>query len=234
MLEVKNISVSYGMVRALWDVSFAINKGELVSIIGPNGAGKSTLVNTIMGLLHPTNGEIMFNGERIDQLPTHRIVKKGISLIPEGRKIFPKMSVEENILLGAYPVNDKQVIERLMTQVYETFPVLCDKRRQQADCLSGGEQQMLAIGSSLMSGPSLLILDEPSLGLAPILVEKMIDTICRVRDDGMTVLLVEQNIQESLSIADRGYVLEEGRILKAGQGRALLNDDYIKKAYLGM
>ena len=233
MLEVKDISVSYGMVKALWDVSFRIEKGELVSIIGPNGAGKTTLVNTIMGLLHPTQGEITFMGENIDKLPTHKIVKKGISLIPEGRKIFPKMSVGENLLLGSYPLKDKKLIEKLNAQVHEAFPVLKDKCKCQADTLSGGEQQMLAIGSSLMSDPKLLILDEPSLGLAPILVEKMLDTICKVRDDGVAVLLVEQNIQESLSIADRGYVLEEGRMVKTGSGKELLNDDYIKKAYMG-
>jgi len=233
VLEVKNISVSYGMVRVLWDVSFNLNKGELVSIIGPNGAGKTTLVNTIMGLIHPLEGEVAFENENITRLPTDQIVKRGISLIPEGRKLFPKMSVEENLLLGAYPLKDSRLITSLMERTYAAFPILAKKAKCMAETLSGGEQQMLAIGRSLMSNPKLLILDEPSMGLAPILVEKMMDTICKVKDDGVTVLLVEQNIQESLMIADRGYVLEEGKMVMAGAAKELLNDDHIKKAYLG-
>jgi len=233
VLEVKNISVSYGMVRILWGVSFNVNKGELVSIIGPNGAGKTTLVNTITGLIHPLEGEVVFENEIITHLPTDQIVKRGISLIPEGRKLFPKMSVAENLLLGAYPLKDSRLVTSLMVRTYDAFPVLAKKEKCMAETLSGGEQQMLAIGRGLMSNPKLLILDEPSLGLAPILVEKMMDTICNVKDDGVTVLLVEQNIQESLMIADRGYVLEEGKMVMAGAAKELLNDDHIKKAYLG-
>ena len=233
MLQVKNISVSYGVVRVLWDISFKVDKGEIVSIIGPNGAGKTTLVSTIMGLLHPIKGEILFQEENIERLPTHQIVKRGIFLIPEGRKIFPRMTVKENLLLGAYPIRDKQMVEKLEERTYEVFPVLRKKEKSLAGTLSGGEQQMLVIGRSLMSNPKLLILDEPSLGLAPILVEKMLDTICKINDDGVTILLVEQNIRESLEIADRGYVLEEGKMVKTGRGRDLLADDHIKKAYLG-
>lgn len=233
MLQVKNISVSYGVVRVLWDVSFKVDKDEIVSIIGPNGAGKTTLVSTIMGLLHPMEGEILFQEENIESLSTHQIVKRGISLIPEGRKIFPRMSVKENLLLGAYPIGDKQLVEKLQERTYEVFPVLRKKEKSLSSTLSGGEQQMLVIGRSLMSNPKLLILDEPSLGLAPILVEKMLDTICKINDDGVTILLVEQNIRESLEIADRGYVLEEGKMVKTGRSRDLLADDHIKKAYLG-
>lgn len=234
MLEVENISVSYGMVKVLWDVSFKIDKGEIATVIGPNGAGKTTLVNTVMGLIHPTRGVIRFKGENIEKLPPYRVVKRGISLIPEGRKIFPRMTVMENLLLGAYLVNDKRTIEKLKERTYQVFPILKKKEKSPARTLSGGEQQMLVIARGLMSNPDLLILDEPSLGLAPMLVEKTLDTICKINDDGVAILLVEQNIHESLEIADRGYVLEEGRIVKTGKGKELLSDDHIKKVYLGI
>ena len=234
MLEVENLSVSYGMVQALWDVSFKIDKGEIVTIIGPNGAGKTTLVNTIMGLMHPTSGAIRFKGESIEKLPPYQVVKRGISLIPEGRKIFAGMTVKENLLLGAYLVDDKRAVEELMERSYKVFPILKHKEKDLAKNLSGGEQQMLVIARGLMSNPALLILDEPSLGLAPMLVEKTLDTISRVNEDGVTILLVEENIHESLEIADRGYVLEEGRIVKAGESEELLSDDHIKRVYLGI
>jgi branched-chain amino acid transport system ATP-binding protein len=234
MLEVENVSAAYGMVQILWDVSFKINEKEIVSIIGPNGAGKTTLVKTVVGLLPATNGTIRFKGENIEKLPPYEIVKKGITLIPEGREIFPRMTVEENLLLGAYTVNDKNKIKESKERVYDIFPVLKKKEKASAQTLSGGEQQMLVISRSLMSNPELLILDEPSLGLAPIIVEKVLDTLRRINEDGVTILLVEQNIRDSLNIANRGYVLEEGKIIIEGEGRELLRNDHIKEVYLGI
>ena len=234
MLDVKHISSGYGMIQILWDVSFKINEKEIVSIIGPNGAGKTTLVKTIMGLLPTKKGSIQFKGENIENLPPYEIVKKKISLIPEGRDIFPRMTVEENVLLGAYTINNKQQVKDSQERIYQIFPVLRKKERTLAQNLSGGEQQMLVIGRSLMSSPELLILDEPSLGLAPIIVAKVLDTLRQINDEGVTVLLVEQNIRDSLNIADRGYVLEEGKIIIEGQGRELLSNDHIKEVYLGI
>ena len=234
MLELKNVSAGYGLIQILWDVSFYINEKEIVSIIGPNGAGKTTLVKTIMGLLPAKTGTIQFKGEHIENLPPYEIVKKKISLIPEGRDIFPRMSVEENILLGAYTINDKQQVKVSQERIYQIFPVLRKKEQSLAQTLSGGEQQMLVIGRSLMSSPELLILDEPSLGLAPIIVAKVLDTLRQINDDGVAVLLVEQNIRDSLNIADRAYVLEEGKIIIEGEGRELLSNDHIKEVYLGI
>ena len=234
MLDVKHISSGYGMIQILWDVSFKINEKEIVSIIGPNGAGKTTLVKTIMGLLPTKKGSIQFKGENIENLPPYEIVKKKISLIPEGRDIFPRMTVEENVLLGAYTINNKQQVKDSQERIYQIFPVLRKKERTLARNLSGGEQQMLVIGRSLMSSPELLILDEPSLGLAPIIVAKVLDTLRQINDEGVAVLLVEQNIRDSLNIADRGYVLEEGKIIMEGQGRELLSNDHIKEVYLGI
>ncbi len=234
MLEVDKVSAAYGMVQILWDVSFKIKEKEIVSIIGPNGAGKTTLVKTIMGLLPAKTGTIRFKSENIERLPPYEIVKKGITLIPEGREIFPRMTVEENLLLGAYTVNDKSKIKESKERVYDIFPVLKKKEKASAQTLSGGEQQMLVISRSLMSNPELLILDEPSLGLAPIIVEKVLDTLRRINEDGMTILLVEQNIRDSLNIANRGYVLEEGKIIIEGKGRELLSNDHIKEVYLGI
>jgi len=233
MLEVKNVSCSYGMVKVLWDVSFEAYENEVTVIIGPNGAGKSTLVNLIIGVNKPTGGSVYFKGERIDGLPTYDIVKRGVSLIPEGRKIFPRITVYENLLLGAYTLKDREKMKRNLEYVYDIFPVLREKMRDYAETMSGGEQQMLVIARGLMSNPRLLILDEPSLGLAPILVEKIFDTIEQVREMGVTILLVEQNIRESLEIGDRCYILEEGRIVRSGKGRDLLSDDYVKEVYLG-
>ena len=214
MLEVENLSGGYGLIQILWDVSFKIKEKEIVSIIGPNGAGKTTLVKTIMGLLPAKSGTIKFKGENIEKLPPYEIVKKKISLIPEGRDIFPKLTVEENILLGAYTLKDKEQVKESQERIYQIFPVLQKKKKVLAQTLSGGEQQMLVIGRSLMSNPKLLILDEPSLGLAPIIVAKVLDTLRQ--------------------IADRAYVLEEGKIILEGEGRELLSNDHIVEVYLGL
>ncbi len=234
MLEVEKVSAAYGLVQILWDLSFEIKEKEIVSIIGPNGAGKTTLVKTIMGLLPAKTGTIRFKGENIENLPPYEIVKRGVTLIPEGREIFPKMTVKENMLLGAYTINDKNAVEESKERIYQLFPVLKKKERALAQTLSGGEQQMLVICRSLMSNPKLLILDEPSLGLAPILVGKVLDTLRRINEEGVTVLLVEQNIRESLNIADKGYVLEKGKIIIEGKGRELLSNEHIKEVYLGI
>jgi branched-chain amino acid transport system ATP-binding protein len=234
MLEVENLSGGYGLIQILWDVSFKIKEKEIVSIIGPNGAGKTTLVKTIMGLLPAKSGTIKFKGEHIEKLPPYEIVKKKISLIPEGRDIFPKLTVEENILLGAYTLKDKEQVKESQERIYQIFPVLQKKKKVLAQTLSGGEQQMLVIGRSLMSNPKLLILDEPSLGLAPIIVAKVLDTLRQINEEGVAILLVEQNIRDSLNIADRGYVLEEGKIILEGEGRELLSNDHIVKVYLGL
>ncbi|MGF3521667.1 MAG: ABC transporter ATP-binding protein [Candidatus Bathyarchaeia archaeon] len=234
MLEVKNLSSGYGMVQILWDVSFHIKEKEIVSIIGPNGAGKTTLVKTIMSLLPAKSGTIKFKGEDIRSLPTYEVVKKGLTMIPEGRDIFPKLTVEENLQLGAYSVKNKEKIKDTQEKLYQIFPVLKKKQKALAQTLSGGEQQMLVICRSLMSNPQLLILDEPSLGLAPIIVEKVLDTITKINEDGVTVLLVEQNIRDSLNISNRGYVLEEGKIIIDGESRELLSNSHIKEVYLGL
>jgi branched-chain amino acid transport system ATP-binding protein len=234
MLEVENVSAAYGLVQILWDVSFKIKEKEIVSVIGPNGAGKTTLVKTVMGLLPAKTGTIRFKGENIEKLRPYDIVKKGVTLIPEGREIFPKMTVEENMLLGAYTINDKNAVKESKERIYQIFPVLKKKEKALAQTLSGGEQQMLVICRSLMSNPELLILDEPSLGLAPILVGKVLDTLRKINEEGVTVLLVEQNIRDSLNIADRGYVLEKGKIIIEGKGRELLSNDHIKEVYLGI
>jgi branched-chain amino acid transport system ATP-binding protein len=234
MLDIENVSASYGMVQILRDVSFHVEEKEIISIIGPNGAGKTTLVKTIMGLLHPKNGEIRFKGENIEKLPPYEIVKKGLILIPEGRDIFPRMTVEENLKLGAYTANGKSNVKEAKEKVYQIFPVLKKKEKALAQTLSGGEQQMLVICRSLMSNPQLLILDEPSLGLAPIIVEKVLDTVRKINEEGVTILLVEQNIRDSLDIADRGYVLEQGKIILEGKSKELLCNNHIKQVYMGL
>lgn len=234
MLEVENISAGYGLVQVLWNVSFKIDEKEIVSIIGPNGAGKTTLVKTIAGLIQAKNGSVRFRGENIESLPPYEIVKKGITLIPEGRDIFPRLTVDENLMLGAYTIKDKSKVKDTKEKVYQIFPVLKKKEKALAQTLSGGEQQMLVICRSLMSNPALLILDEPSLGLAPIIVEKVLDTLEKINEDGVTILLVEQNIRESLNIAHRAYVLEEGKIIIEGKGRELLSNEHIKEVYLGI
>jgi branched-chain amino acid transport system ATP-binding protein len=234
MLEVEKISAAYGMVQILRDVSFTVKEKEIISIIGPNGAGKTTLVKTIMGLLHPKTGTIRFKNENIEKCPPYEIVKKGVTMIPEGREIFPTMTIEENLLLGAYTVNGKDKIKDTKEKVYQIFPVLKKKQKALAQTLSGGEQQMLVICRSLMCNPQLLILDEPSLGLAPIIVEKVLDTVRTINEEGVTVLLVEQNIHDSLNVANRGYVLEEGNIILEGNSRELLCNSHIKEVYLGL
>lgn len=234
MLDVKNVSAAYGMVQILRDVSFKINEKEIVSIIGPNGAGKTTLVKTIMGLLPAKSGTISFMGENIEKLKPYEIVRRGLTMIPEGREIFPSMTIEENLMLGAYTVEDKEKIRDAKEKVYQLFPVLKKKNNALAQTLSGGEQQMLVICRSLMCNPKLLILDEPSLGLAPIIVEKVLDTVRTINDEGVTVLLVEQNIYDSLNVAHRGYVLEEGHVVLEGSSRELLCNGHIKEVYLGL
>jgi branched-chain amino acid transport system ATP-binding protein len=233
MLEVQAVCAHYGAVQALWDVSFNIAEKEIVTIIGPNGAGKSTLAKTISGLIPASSGEIRFMRDRIERLKPYAIARRGISLIPENRDIFPRMTVLDNLLLGAYGRNHHDAKDSC-EWIFHLFPVLKTKSSKIAKTLSGGEQQMLAIGRSLMSKPKLLMLDEPSLGLAPILVETILDTIAKINEDGMTILLVEQNVQEALEIAHRAYVLEEGRITQAGTARELASDERIKRAYLGM
>ena len=234
MLEVENVSAAYGMVQILREVSFKVKEREIVSIIGPNGAGKTTLAKTIMGFLKPQTGSIKFKGENLEKLPPYEIVKKGITMIPEGREIFPRMSVEENLMLGAYTIKDKNQVRTTKEKVYSIFPVLRKKEKSLAQTLSGGEQQMLVICRSLMSNPQMLILDEPSLGLAPIIVEKVLDTVRTINDEGVSILLVEQNIHDSLNVANRGYVLEEGKIILEGKSRELLSNSHIKEVYLGL
>ena len=234
MLTLKKISAAYGMVQILRDVSFEVKEKEIVTIIGPNGAGKTTLVKTIIGLLHPKNGAISFKGEPIEKLPPYEIVKRKLILIPEGREIFPRLTVEENLKLGAYTANSKDSVKEAKEKAYQIFPVLKKKEKTLAQNLSGGEQQMLVICRSLMSNPEFLILDEPSLGLAPLIVEKVLDTVRKINEEGVTILLVEQNIRDSLDIADRGYVLEQGEIILEGESRELLNNKHIKEVYMGL
>ena len=233
MLKVKNLKVGYGNVPVIFDFSFEVEQGEIVAIVGSNGAGKSTLIKTISGLLKPTAGEIDFMGERIDTVPAYKIVEKGISHVPEGRQVFGKMSIKDNLLLGAFIIRSEAEKARLLKTVYELFPILRDREEQKAETLSGGEQQMLAIARGLMSDPKLMMIDEMSLGLAPFLVDKVMDTL-KLISGKVTVLLVEQKVQEALEIADRGYVLQNGRLAVAGSGAELLESDIVKKAYLGL
>ena len=232
LLEVKNIKVYYGNINAIKDISFEVNEGEIVTLIGANGAGKSSILNTVAGLIKPKSGEIIFDGQGIIGIPAHKIVSKGMALCPEGRRIFQQLSVKENLEMGSYtrPANE---VSDSIEKVYELFPRLKERYKQIAGTLSGGEQQMLAMGRALMSKPRLMMLDEPSMGLAPILVEQIFDIIKNLHKSGTTILLVEQNAQMALSIADRGYVMETGRIVTSGTGKGLLQDDAVKKAYLG-
>lgn len=232
LLEVKDLYVSYGEIKAIRGINFNINKGEIVTIIGSNGAGKSTTLNSLAGLIKPTSGEVLFDGEDVTNLESYELVKKGISLSPEGRQIFPRMSVIENIELGGY-FRTKAELERGKKFVFDLFPILKERSWQAGGTLSGGEQQMLAIGRALMASPKILILDEPSLGLAPIIVKEIFRMIRRIRDEGMTVLLVEQNAKMALSISDRGYVLETGKIRLEGKSEELLNNEEVHKLYLG-
>jgi branched-chain amino acid transport system ATP-binding protein len=233
MLDVKNIDVYYGDAQALWDVSFSVKQGEIVTLVGSNGAGKSTTLKAISGLVPPSSGEIRLEENRIDRAPAHSIVEMGISHIPEGRRLWPGLSVQENLELGAYIPAARAVRGETMEWVFQLFPLLRKRRSQLAGTLSGGEQQMLAIGRGLLSRPKLLILDEPSLGLAPLLVDEVFETIQKINGEGMTILLVEQNVNVALAISSRGYVLETGRIVISGSGKDLLADEHVKTAYLG-
>ena len=232
MLNVKDINVYYGAIHAVRNVSLEVNAGEIVSIIGANGAGKSTILKTLVGLLRSKTGEICLDGKSIAELSPAAIVQQGIALVPEGRRVFPRLSVEDNLLLGAYARKDKEV-SRDMQRIYEMFPRLFERKKQNAGTLSGGEQQMLATGRGMMSRPRLLLLDEPSMGLAPLLVNQIFETILDINEQGTTILLVEQNAHMALSIADRGYVLETGEVVLAGQAEELIDNDEVRCAYLG-
>ena len=232
ILKVDNLNVYYGAIHAIKGISFEVNEGEVVTLIGANGAGKSTTLQTISGLLHSHTGSIEFCGENISHLPSYKIVEKGLAQVPEGRRIFLQMTVQENLEMGAYTQNNSGV-DADLDAVYERFPRLRERRRQIAGTLSGGEQQMLAIGRALMSHPKLLMLDEPSMGLAPILVEQIFDIIRELHKSGTTILLVEQNAQMALSVADRAYVLETGKITLSGTGAELAASDAVRRAYLG-
>ncbi|WP_295740652.1 ABC transporter ATP-binding protein [uncultured Oscillibacter sp.] len=232
ILKVDNINVYYGSIHAIKGVSFEVSQGEIVTLIGANGAGKSTTLNTISGLLRSKTGSVTFLGEDLGKVPAHKVVSRGLALVPEGRRVFLQMTTQENLEMGAYTQSGKPNPADL-EMVYQQFPRLKERRKQVAGTLSGGEQQMLAMGRALMSHPKLLMLDEPSMGLAPILVEQIFDIIKRLHEGGTTILLVEQNAQAALSVADRGYVLETGKVVTAGTGAELLASPAIKKAYLG-
>ena len=232
ILKVDNINVYYGAIHAIKGISFEVNEGEIVTLIGANGAGKSTTLQTVSGLLRSRTGSIEFNGENISHVPAHKLVYKGLAQVPEGRRIFLQMSVEENLEMGAFTQKNAG-IDADLESVYEQFPRLRERKKQIAGTLSGGEQQMLAMGRALMSHPKLLMLDEPSMGLAPILVEQIFDIIRQLHKNGTTILLVEQNAQMALSVADRAYVLETGKITLSGTGKELAESDEVRKAYLG-
>ena len=232
MLEVNNINVFYGSIHAVKDISFKVEKGEIISLIGANGAGKTTILQTVSGLLKSNTGSIVFNDQDLMHIPAHKIIGRGLAQVPEGRRVFLQMSVMENLELGAY-TQPKNTIEKNLEIVFEHFPRLKERRSQVAGTLSGGEQQMLAMGRAMMSNPTLLMLDEPSMGLAPILVDEIFKIIVELNKAGVTILLVEQNAQMALSIANRGYVLETGKVVMTADAKDLLNDDSVRKAYLG-
>ena len=234
VLEIKNIDVFYGDVQVIWDVAFEVKEGEIVALIGANGAGKSTTLKTISGIVRPHKGEVLFQGEPIHIIEPYTLIEKGLALCPEARRLFVEMTVEENLDMGSLKGEAKKQRQKTKETVFELFPRLRERRRQLAGTLSGGEQQMVAIGRGLMSLPKLLMFDEPSLGLAPILVREVFNIIKRIREAGTTVLIVEQNTKQTLAIADRAYVLETGKITLQGTGQALLNDEHVKKAYLGV
>lgn len=233
MLEIKNLSVHYGGIHALQGIDLSVPEGKIVTLIGANGAGKSTTLRTIVGLVKPTEGKVMLRDAVISGKPTQEIVQMGLVLVPEGRRIFPNLTVEENLALGAYARNDKPSVLKDLEHVFELFPRLKERRTQKGGTLSGGEQQMLAVGRGLMSRPKLLMMDEPSLGLAPLIVKMIFEIIKQINAEGTTVLLIEQNAKAALEVADYGYVLETGRITLQGAGRDLLMDDRVRKAYLG-
>lgn len=233
MLEVKELQVYYGVIQALKNISFEVNQGEVIALIGANGAGKTTTLHTLTGLLPAKHGSIVFEGVDITKMPAHKIVEMGIAHVPEGRRVFSQLSVFENLKMGAYTRKDKKEIADNLEMVYKRFPRLEERKNQRAGTLSGGEQQMLAMGRALMSNPKMIVMDEPSMGLSPIFVNEIFDIIEKVSAGGTTILLVEQNAKKALSIANRAYVLETGNIVLSGDAKELMNDDAIKKAYLG-
>ena len=233
MLEVKDLEVYYGVIQAIKGVSFQVNQGEVIALIGANGAGKTTILHTVTGLLSPKRGSVVFEGKEITKVPAHKIVSMGMAHVPEGRRVFAELSVYENLKMGAYTRKDKKEIEESLANVYKRFPRLEERKNQMAGTLSGGEQQMLAMGRALMSKPKIILMDEPSMGLSPIMVNEIFDIIRAVSESGTTVLLVEQNAKKALSIADCAYVLETGNIVLEGKAEDLLENDSIKKAYLG-
>ena len=233
MLEVKDLQVYYGVIQALKGISFHVNQGEVIALIGANGAGKTTTLQTLTGILSPKSGSIVFEGKDLTRTPAHKIVEMGMAHVPEGRRVFADMSVYENLLLGAYTRKDKAEIAESLAGVYKRFPRLEERKGQRAGTLSGGEQQMLAMGRALMSKPKIILMDEPSMGLSPILVEEIFHIIRDISAGGTTVLLVEQNAKKALSIADRAYVLETGNIVLSGDAKEMMNNESIKKAYLG-
>lgn len=234
MLEVKNISCSYDEARVITDLSLEIRAGEIVAILGANGAGKSTTMRAIAGLLHPEKGSVLFEGEDITNLPAFQVIRRGLCYIPEGRRLFSRLTVRENLELGAYTESSRKAIDQRLEEVFAMFPILKARSAQRAETMSGGEQQMCAIARGLMSEPRLLMLDEVSLGLMPSLVEKVFETVVEIRRKGVTILIVEQMVQEALEIADRGYVLQTGKLVTSGTARELLDSDEIRKAYMGM
>jgi branched-chain amino acid transport system ATP-binding protein len=234
MLKVDGIDVFYGDLQVLWNVSFEVRQGEIVVLVGANGAGKSTIIKAVSSLVKPTQGRIEFNGVRLDQMPAHKIIAHGVVHVPEGRRLFPQMSVEENLIMGTLHGDAKARRHETMKRVYGLFPRLAERRVQLAGTLSGGEQQMLAIGRGLMSLPKIMMFDEPSLGLAPILVQDIFRMIRGVKEEGVTVMLVEQNVKQTLAMCDRAYVLENGRVVMEGTGAQLLADEKVKEAFLGL
>lgn len=233
LLEIKDLEVNYGVIKAIKGVSFDVNEGEIIALIGANGAGKTTILHTITGLIQAKKGSIAFDGKELTKTPPHKIVSMGMAHVPEGRRIFQQLSVLENLKLGAYTRKDKSEIASTLKMVYERFPRLEERKNQVAGTLSGGEQQMLAMGRALMSKPRIILMDEPSMGLSPLLVSEIFDIIKVINESGTTVLLVEQNAKKALSIADRAYVLETGKITLSGDAKDLINDESVKKAYLG-
>ncbi|MDQ0747741.1 branched-chain amino acid transport system ATP-binding protein [Streptomyces africanus] len=233
LLEVEDLRVSYGKIEAVKGISFSVDAGQVVTLIGTNGAGKTTTLRTLSGLLKPTSGKIVFDGKPLSGIPAHKIVALGLAHSPEGRHIFPRLTIAENLQLGAFLRKDKEGIEKDIQRAYDLFPILGERRKQAAGTLSGGEQQMLAMGRALMSRPKLLMLDEPSMGLSPIMMQKIMATISELKSQGTTILLVEQNAQAALSLADQGHVMEVGNVVLSGTGQDLLHDESVRKAYLG-
>ena len=234
ILEVKNLNAGYGKLHVLWDINLKVEEGKIVALLGANGAGKTTLLNNITGSLKPISGEVLYKGERIDNLPTDKIIQKGISYLPEGGRLFPDMTITENLEMGAYPRKLWNKRKPDLERMYKLFPILDERKKQLAKTMSGGERQMLAMGRALMSNPSLFLFDELSYGLSPVMAQAVFKIVKQLHDEGITVFLVEQNVHQTLEIADYAYVIENGRIVKEGEGKTMLEDDYVKQAYLGI